>query len=147
MTGKTFPYPGQQMDVAPFNMKCIRVTVGPDTTYDVAVTSIGEYDLVTIPAGMLVNEVLGFITADWGGTAAITLGDCAAINGYFTDTVLVSTVASTYGKRMSALSMTYSTGVLYSAADIIQLGLSGGANTTGAATFFIFGSLAGQDTN
>jgi hypothetical protein len=147
---KTIPYVGQLIDIAPYDIKLSKVSVGPSTAYDVnTVGGTGAYPLWNVPAGLVAINVLVNVTAAASDSDnVLTIGDCVDHSGFFSGSAnLADTVISSQFIRASAAGTEYCTGKEYTAADVISMFVSGSTLGTFTANMYLKYSLAGQDTN
>lgn len=146
---KTIPYVGQMTDIAPFELKLSKVSVGPATTYDVYPNTTGAFPLWNVPAGMVVLDLLVDVkTVASDSDNVLTIGDCVDHSGFFSGSAtLADTVISSQFIKMSGAGTEYCTGKVYTADDVISMFVSTCVVGTLVADMFLLYSMAGQDTN
>jgi hypothetical protein len=149
-TLREIPYPGELFVPGhPGTLQLARVRVGGDTsdsTLDGLINdtswadSDGAFHLFSIPAGTFVEKIAVEVEEDFSDAIEVVFGDCSASNGYFTDTLLDPLTTTAYPIPSSSVASTYRYGKLYTAADSIQMSLSG-AWTAGQLGVYIWYAL------
>jgi len=117
---------------ASVGLKAFRVLVG-FAAADVLVDAQATYQLLSVPAGTVIEEILLRVITGFTASVTMTIGDGAAAAGFFASADIAPTVADTAGvfKSLKKTSSARSAGFKYLAADTIDAVIAGATPVAG----------------